>query len=53
MGINKLLRFTFSVMLLMALFYLAFYVFDLKPAIHAVADAFKGMLPTSTLGYGG
>lgn len=53
MGIEKLLRFMFSVMLLMGLFYLAFYVFDLKPVFQAVADAFKGMLPTSTVGYGG
>lgn len=53
MGIEKLLRFMFSVMLFMALFYLAFYVFDLKPVFQAVADAFKGMLPTSSVGYGG
>ncbi len=53
MGIEKLLRFMLSLMFFMALFYLVIYVFDLKPVLHAVADAFKGLLPTSTLGYGG
>ena len=53
MGIQKLLQFMFSAMLIMAFFYLAFYVFDLKPVFQAVADAFKELLPTSTLGYGG
>lgn len=53
MGLQKLLQLLFSVMLLIALCYLVFYEGDLKSVFQAVADAFKGLLPTSTIGYGG
>ena len=52
MGFQKWIQVLFNVMLLVAIFYLSFYVFDLKSEFLGFAEVLKGIFSSSTIGYG-